>query len=108
MFLPTFINNWLSVNLTQLVLLKENAMENVLIQKLSFISPCVAIPLIPATFPRSTCMYSMLDSVELHQDPAVLYSLLLFGDPEDPVSCQALIWLFSNPRGDVQAEKETK
>ena len=50
-------------------------------------------------------MYSMLDSVELHQDPAVLYNLLLSVVPEDAVSCEFLILLLSTPKGEAQANK---
>ena len=49
-------------------------------------------------------MYSMLDSVELHQDPAVLYNLLLSVVPEDAVSCEFLILLLSTPKGEAQAK----
>ena len=49
-------------------------------------------------------MYSMLDSVELHQDPAVLYNLLLSVAPEDEVSCEFLILLLSTPKGEAHAK----
>ena len=46
----------------------------------------------------------MLDNVELHQDPAVLYSLPLSAVPEDAVSCEFIILLFSTPSEEAQAK----
>ena len=64
--------------------------------------PCAAIPVTVANSFNSTCMYSLLDNVLVHQAEAALYSLPLVATPEDPVSLESAMVPFSTPREDLQ------
>ena len=71
--------------------------------------PWVATPVIVTELFRSTCRYSVLDPLRLHQAALGLYSLPSVAVPEDAVSIEFKTVPISIPRDDLQpVEREEK